>query len=269
MRSHDSRRRRAGLSFAPRLESVEPRVVPAGPIASGGLAGLMAQVRPMLRIDPGAASAILSALNGGLGSEFVQSLRRQVGNPLRIIGEFARGQRTSFATRGFAALTHTTLPTYTGGFADAILPRVAGAVALPTNRISLGAIMRGPMDELNEGARYVWALDLGRGARTVFDEYPGIRADTIVRVDIGQDRRPTLTVDDLVGGTSRTLDPARVRIAGPTIRLRLAATDLPSGSAPLSRAKFAFWVHERPGGLETVPNFLPTRSVPVGTIGRR
>ncbi|GIW86929.1 MAG: hypothetical protein KatS3mg108_1253 [Isosphaeraceae bacterium] len=263
------RRHRVTRSYVPRFEAAEARVVPSGLAGTGRVAGLVGQLRPSIRIDPGGAAAILNALNGGLGSEFVRNLRQHVRNPLRIVREFASGQRTSFATRGFAALTHTTLPTYLGGHADAILPRVAGAVALPSNQLSLGAIMRGPMDELNEGARYVWALDLGRGARSIFSEYPDIQADTIVRVDIGQDRRPTLTIDDLVRGTSRSLDPARVRIVGATIRLRLAAADLPVGSAPLRQARFAFWVHETPGGLETVPNFLPTRSIPVGVIGRR
>ncbi len=258
---------RAKHTRIPNFESIESRLVPA---SIGPLARLHAAAALAPRAFPSdGATAILSALNGGLGSEFVQNLRRQIGNPLRLIGEFASGARNAFATRGFAALTHTTLSTYTGGHADAILPRVAGAVVLPTGRISLGAIMRGPMDELNEGARYVWALDLGRGATQQFAEYPGIRADTIVRVDIGQDRRPTLTIDNLVNGTSRTLSPSLVKIVGPTIRLRLSAADLGTTTRALGKAKFAFWVHEHPGGLETVPNFLPPRSVPVGSLARR
>lgn len=255
--------KRATRRFAPQLVNLEPRVVlshaPTAQVLR--LSSLSGRVGGLIR------DAVLGAYIGA-GSEFVTLLKRQVRNPYAIVGQFQRGERTTFDTRGFAALTHTTLPTYTGGHPDAILPRVAGAVVLPSGKLSLAAVMRGPMDELNEGARYVWAFNTGRGATIQFDQYPQILADTIVRVDIGQDRQATLTIDDLVNGSSRTLDPALVKIVGATIRLRLSQNDFPAGSVPLRKAQFAFWVHQQPGGLETVPNFLPQRSIAVGALPR-
>jgi hypothetical protein len=125
--------------------------------------------------------------------------------------------------------------------------------------------MRGPIDR-PETVRYVWALDTGRGAIPQFPALGAIQADTLVTVE-RTGAAVKLTVTDLVSGEARALDPAMIKIAGPTVRLRLTpAAHLPQGGLPIGQATFAFWTQN--GGTDdaSVGRMLPDRNLSVGVL---
>src|ERR1700712_4670176 len=100
--SPPERRRRSTI---PRLETVEARTLLSG-FAHPRIAALHAIVTDLrsqaITTDPAGVAAILIALNGGAGSEFVKLIRREVPNLNSVIRSFVSGQRTQFKVPGFA-----------------------------------------------------------------------------------------------------------------------------------------------------------------------
>jgi hypothetical protein len=264
-------RSRSRMLFCPSVDAMEERALLSGFSARVSLPpGLGGLVGPGKTKDLDAAGfrQLMGALRNGAGAEFAALLRRQVKNPATIVAQFIAKTRTMFATPGFAARTPNLIDTYTGPRRDQFNPIAAGAVRLPGGTLSLGAIMRGPIDR-PEPVRYVWALDLGRGATKPWAELPGIKADTLVTV-ARSGGRVRVRVTDLIDGSTRTLS-RRVEIAGPTVRLRLnPADDLPTGGDPIAQARFAFWTQSglKGGGFATVGRAVPERSIPIGVLPR-
>ena len=249
---------------APAVEALEGRAL---------LSVAVLGVRPAAAIvanqdDGSGRDAILSALRGGPGSEFVTLIRRQVPNFRRVIAEFASGARTEISVRGAAAKVPQFRPGYTGPRIDQLNPTVAGAVQLNRRRLELGAIVRGPID-LPTSSTYVWGINRG-GAAPIgpFEGLPDIRFDAVVAVT--RDATGiTGSVRDLNTGTVTPLQPSDIRIQGPTIRVLLNPALLPSTGPPLRSFRFAFWTQSGPGGLETIGGFVPsTASIPIGSLGR-
>ncbi len=250
------------------------------PIAVEPLEGryLQAALTPVLhrvaiagnQSDGSGAQAILAALNGGAGREFVTLIRRGFPNVGALVRQFVLGQRTSASVNGFSVKIPKLQPLYTGPQLDQFNPTAAGAVLLKDGRLELAAIMRGPID-LPVATTYVWGID--RGARVSDPEgfgLPGLRYDATVSVTrVGSS--VTAAVTDRTTGAITTLDPSVVKIEGPTIRVFLAnpSTLLPSTGKPLSRYQFAFWTRSGAGGIADVGGFIPsTTSIPIGVLGR-
>lgn len=255
--------------FHPGLERAEQRNLPGTLGLPFNIGAIIGRLGPIKDFDAKGRAQLIAALQGGAGEEFRQLIQRQVRNPLRIISEFASGKRTSFTMPGFAARTPKLLESYEGTRLDQWNPMVAGAVVLANGKLSLAAIMRGPIDR-PEPVRYVWAFDTGRGAEAVFPEVPKIKADTLVIVERSQAGGVHVSVRDLVSDTSKELSSKLAKFGGPTVRLKLnPATDFPSGGKPITQATFAFWTQSSDGGLETVGQFVPNANIKVGSLKRR
>jgi hypothetical protein len=269
-------RNRTRRETVPLLETMEERallsasvtVAPRWTLADIGrfFGGEVGKIKDL---DAAGYRALLSALQGGAGAEFATLLQRGHVNPLQVILQFATKQRTAYITPGFVGIVPQTLKSYTGSAGDKFNPTAAGAVLQSNGKLSLAAIMRGPID-LGTPVRYVWGLDLGRGATAIWPSHPNVKVDTLVVVDRAANGAVQLTVQDLVNQTTRTLSSRRVTIQGPTVRLKLdPATDLPTGGSRITKAKFTFWVQNHPGGEETVSRFLPDSSLAIGVLPQK
>lgn len=250
---------------APRIEAVEGRIL------LSGMTSWKPQTAALVRVasDGNGASAILSALRGGQGAEFATLLRRQVRNPQSVLRGFALGTRTKLEVPGFAGVKPSFLESYTGPRFDQFKPTAAGAVLLANGKtLSLGAIMDGPID-YPLPVHYTWGLDLGRGASVPWAGHPGVKADTLITVSRSETGAVRLTLTDLVAGTTQDLDPRLVKIAGPTVRLRLKLTQLPGGGAGARTGTFSFWSQsDLTGGAESVGAVLGDPSLRIGNLGR-
>jgi hypothetical protein len=258
-------------SRMPVLETIERRQLPGTLGVPIGLSALVWRFGPVKDLDSAGLSRLLAALRGGAGAEFRQLLQKQVKNPMAIVAQFASGQRTTFETPGFAARTPKLLPTYTGPQLDQFNPIAAGAVVLKNGQLSLAAIMRGPIDR-PETVRYIWGFDLGRGAITPLPSLANVRADTLVTVERVGGRTSRLFVTDLTTSSTHDLDPRRVLIQGPVVRLRVnPVTELAAPGTLIKSATFAFWTESGEGGSgaeSAVGRVLPNYNLRVGVLNR-
>src|SRR4051812_13911190 len=114
---------------APTVESLEGRALMSGPghaMPAPARPALVHRVHTSIRIDPGGYSAILSALNGGLGSEWVKLIHAEVHNLSAVIGGFVSGKYTAYSIPGLAAKTPNVQPQFAGQPYDQLLANVAG-----------------------------------------------------------------------------------------------------------------------------------------------
>lgn len=247
--------------FAPPcVELLEGRVVPST---------MAVAPKPVVAIklnlaDGTGLEAVLAALRGGPGSEFLKVVRRQV-NVNKTILQFGIGTRTELVVKGVVIKTPKFAASYTGPKLDQFNPTAAGVLLLPKDRIELGAIMRGPIDR-PEPVTYVWGLNRGGGtARNDGFGPSGVAYDAYVSVTRANGAI-TASVTDLKTGAVTPLDPSVVKIQGPTIRVFLpkASTLLPSNGLAIAKYKFSFWTRSGPNGLADLAGFLPNSgSAPV------
>lgn len=218
--------------------------------------------------DGSGYQAILNALRGGPGSEFVSLIRRYVPNPTAIARQFAFGQRTEFTIPGFAVRTPKLLDSYTGPRLDQFNPTASGLVRQRTGEIVAGAIMRGPID-LPLEVRYVWGFDRGIGqARPVFGGQADPRVDSLLTVIRSADGSTSARFTDLATDQATILSGVVIQIEGPTVRARLS----PSTSAALglngSQVRYAFWTEGGTSeGRAAVGQFIPGSTIPIGDLG--
>ena len=261
-----------GLSL--RVEGLEGRALLSGvpglgalPLASGRPpAGILDGVK----IDPAAVSAVMNALGGGAGSEFVTLLQRQVPNLTSLIQDFTSGRRTEFTAPGIAFKIPSWNESYTGPRHDSLNATLASAVATPNNVLQLVAVTRGPFNEAAP-SQVVFGIDRGAGASLgpIFASRPGITPDALVTVNVGPyGSGNTATVTDLKTGQTTTIDPSRVNVIGPVVRVSVDLAALPSTGQPTSKYRFAMWTRSQPtGGIEAVGSFVPGSSmVTVGVL---
>ena len=152
--------------------------------------------------DPGAAScaedhcrfdrpkrAILSAIFGGAGHEFVTLAQREIHNIGGVAGGFESGRLKQFTVPGLVFKIANWQSGYTGFPHDPQALTVAGAVLLKRRQIELAAIVRGPFTTYPGTTYVVFAVDRGAGRRLgpVFPERPGITPDALVTVRVGPD----------------------------------------------------------------------------------
>ena len=249
-----------------RVELLEGRIVFSHAFTAPG------NVAALINI-PGSTSgegAILAALRGGPGSEFVTLLKREVPNYLGVIEQFAAGVRTQFAAPGFAARQPQFQSLYTGPHLDQMAPTVAGALLLKGGKtLELGAIMRGPI-HVPEATTYVFGMNRGAAPATgPFSDAPGITFDATVSVTVTPNRNKVVvdsaTVNDLVSGSSAALPASDVKVNGPVIRVYAPMSLLPSQGLAPTKYQFAFWTQFGSGGIETICGFVPpSSSIPIG-----
>jgi len=254
------RRKRFGLN----VESLEGRQVMSHAPTPAGLIAAYAN-----SADGNGVAAIMNALRGGAGSEFVTLIRRGIPNVNSVIRQFALGRRSEISVKGFSVKTPHFQPQYTGPQLDQFNPTAAGAVFLKNGQLELGAIMRGPID-LPIATTYSWGIDRGGSAADPQGfGMPGLRYNSIVSVTrVGS--TVTASIKDLNTGTVTPLDPSGVRIQGPTIRVFLnnPSSLLPSTGLPITKYNFAFWTSSGGDGIHSIGGFVPgNHSIPIGNLG--
>jgi hypothetical protein len=229
-------------------------------------------VEHSITTDPAGVAAVLAALRGGAGSEFVKLARRQVPNLNAVIRGFISGKRSSFSTPGIAVKLPDFQELYSGPKYDHLAATLAGAILLKSHQIELGAIMRGPFDE-SVPAYVVFGLDRGAGGSMGprFSNRPGITPDLLVTIEVAPHGvSATGTITDLTTGGTTPIDPANIQIAGPTVRVFLGTGELPSKGLKISKYRFALWTQNSLGDESTVASFLPESTmIRVGSQGGR
>jgi hypothetical protein len=267
MAPHDRRTNRRNLA----VELLEGRVylsASATPPAHRPPAAVFARaaVQRIPAASPGEA-AILSALSGGAGHEFVTLIRRQLSlsRILAVEAAFESGAMTEYHVVG-AAFKDTNLQSgYTGLPHDPLSLTVAGGVLLKGGKIELAAIVRGPFTTYPRATYVVFAIDRGAGGRLgpAFASLPGITPDALVTVTVGPfGEGNSATITDLTTGLTTPLDFAHIQVKGPVVRLLVPASHVPSQGVPVARYRFAVWTRiALDGGIENVGSFVPENAM--------
>jgi hypothetical protein len=216
------------------------------------------------------SAAVLNAIFGGMGSEFIKLIQSEVRNVGSVLSRFMSGKLSQYSIAGLTVKTPTVQPQFTGQPYDQLLPTAAGAVVLKHNVLELGAIMRGPFRDPNT-SYYVFALNRGAGSTLgpTFAARPGITPDTLVTLTVGPfGSTATGTITDLANHTTQTIASSSIKIVGPTVRVFLNTSQFPSTGLPIQKYKFAFWTQTQLGDdITTVADFAPEASmIPIGVL---
>jgi hypothetical protein len=244
------------------------------------LAGVMGLHRPVAAVlarlhepkitdaSPGEA-AFLNAIFGGAGHEFVALAQKEVKNLIAVIAGFESGAIKQYNIPGLAIKSPPNLQSgYTGLPHDSFALQAAGAVLLKAKKIELAAIVRGPFTTTPFATSIVFAINRGAGAQIgpAFASRPGITPDALVTVTVGPfGRNNSATITDLTTGSTVPIS-APISVAGPTVRILLPASSLPSKGFSIQKYKFAVWTESAPNSpIEDVGSFIPEDSmIPIG-----
>jgi hypothetical protein len=244
------------------------------------LAGVMGLHRPVAAVlarlhepkitdaSPGEA-AFLTAIFGGAGHEFVALAQKEVKNLIAVIAGFESGAIKQYNIPGLAIKSPPNLQSgYTGLPHDSFALQAAGAVLLKAKKIELAAIVRGPFTTTPFATSIVFAINRGAGAQIgpAFASRPGITPDALVTVTVGPfGRNNSATITDLTTGSTVPIS-APISVAGPTVRILLPASSLPSKGFSIQKYKFAVWTESAPNSpIEDVGSFIPEDSmIPIG-----
>jgi hypothetical protein len=258
--------RQRPIALRPACEPLERREVPSGlGIPSSLQLALQHGIANHgIKTSPAGISAIESALHGGAGSEFVNLIHKEVGNPTALLGKFTSGALTTATIRGAAARKATILSTFTGAHYDYQAIVATGALVQPSGTLELGAILRGP-NRSTAPAYYVFGIDRGDGAALgpLFPSESGITPDALVTITLGPNNsNPTGTIADLTDGATTAIGAGSIQAKGSTLRVFVPTSDLPSKGLPVSSYRFAFWTQDQPADvLGNVGSFLPQSSM--------
>ena len=216
-------------------------------------------------------SAILNAIFGGAGHEFVRLAQKEVHNILAVASRFESGTLTQFTAPGLVFKTPNWQSGYTGFPHDPQALTVAGTILLKRKQIELAAIVRGPFTTYAGTTYVVFALNRGAGARlgAEFAGRPGLTPDALVTVTVGPyGRSNSATVTDLTTGTTQPLNPDIIQVTGPVVRLLVSANQLPSQGFALKNYKFAVYTQLVPNGdYSQTGSFVPEFSmIPIGVL---
>jgi hypothetical protein len=255
------------------FESLEQRALLSGariePVHERA-AALLAHVEERKITDSSAGEpAILSTLIGGNpGHEFAALIEKEVKNLFAVISRFENGL-SAYSIPGFTVKSPPNLqPLYTGLPHDSYALQAAGAVALKRKQLELGAIVRGPFTTTPFATDIVFAINRGAGAHIgpAFASRPGITPDELMTVTVGPDgRNNSATLTDLTTGTTTPIS-APISVAGPTVRILLPESLLPSKGFALKKYQFAVWTEsEANAPIQDVGSFIPENSmIPIG-----
>jgi len=227
--------------------------------------------RPSFSLSGPGEGAILSAMNGGAGHEFVTLIRREVHNVNAVILKFESGAITQYTIPGFVAKTPNAQPLYTGGGYDRMFLTEAGAILLKGNVLELAAITRGPFSNSDATSQVVFAINRGEGSSlgSAFASRPGITPDALVTITIGPYATSySGTITDLTTGTTQAISPNEVQVDGPVVRVLVNGNQVPSKGLPLKKYTFASWTVLSPGtGINSVGSFAPENTmIPIGVL---
>jgi len=231
---------------------------------------MIGPVHPTIATDPAGIAAVMSALEGGMGREWVSLIRAELKNPLAVIAGFETGKYTSYSIPGVTAETPSVQAAFVGRRYDQLVATVAGAAVFKRNVLELGAIMRGPFHD-PATSYYVFALNRGAGAGQgpTFASLPGITPDALVTLQVGPyGQSATGTITDLTTHSTQPIPSSSIVIQGSVVRVFLKTTQLPSKGWPLQKYRFAFWTQTQPGNsISTVASFAPATSmIPIGVL---
>ena len=272
--------RHVARSVPLRVETLEGRALLGGDLLGAGAVPWGVLFHPAavhvsgVKTDPGAVQAILSALHGGPGSEWVQLVRRQVPNFLSVINRYAAGQINQYTTPGVAIGPGGFQPLFNGTKYDQLSLIVAGAGLEKGNTIELGTILRGPFHDPGT-SYYVFAINRGKGSALgpVVASLRGITPDALVTIQVGPyGSTASGSVKDLTTGATVAIDSSRISIQGPTLRVLLPVSLLPPDARGISLAKYTYtaWSQTTPGtDITTVASLVPASSMNhVGVLTR-
>jgi hypothetical protein len=262
------RKDRRALGF----ESLEGRSLMSGTaieLPHRFAAAIMARINVPKFSGPG-QNAILNAILGGAGHEFVVLAQKEVHNILAVASEFSSGTH-QFTVPGLVVKTPNWQSQFTAFKHDVLSLNVGGAILLKGKKIELAAIARGPYSTSPFTNQVVFALNRGAGARLgpVFPERPGITPDALVTVTIGPDgQNNSATVTDLTTGITVPLNPDVIQVAGPTVRVLVPAVQLPSEGFALKHYTFAVYAQLAPTtDFSLIGSFVPESSmIPIGVL---
>jgi hypothetical protein len=272
----NERRPRKVLGF----ESLEERAL----LSRGGVSLVhgprtaeLARVRaPKITTNPAGVAAVLNALNGGAGHEWVTLVRREVHNLGSVISGFISGRYVQYTIRGLVAKVADAQSLYDGPGLDREFLTEAGVILLRRRQLELAAITRGPFSSNSATSEVVFGIDRGKGASLgpYFASRPGITPDALVTVTLGPyGQNNSATITDLITGATQTINPRDILVAGPTVRVFISASQLPSEGFPISHYRFAAWTQIvyyegiTYSGISAVGSFAPESSmIPIGIL---
>jgi hypothetical protein len=222
---------------------------------------------PKFAYNPAGASAILSALNGGAGHEFVTLIRKEVPNVNSVIVGFATGKITEKSIPGFVAQVSHANPLYTGPGLDRMFLTEAGAIVLKGGVIELGAITRSPFYSNSATSTVTFAINRGAGASIgpAFASEPGVTPDALVTITVGPyGQTYSGVITDLKTGATQSISSNEIQIAGPTVRVLVNPSQLPSEGYTEKNYRFSAWTTIEqfdgvtyPQGIASVGSFAP------------
>jgi hypothetical protein len=257
----------------PRVESLEGRTLLSGlgidrPHGDGSAILARSSVSKA-SFNSAGESAILNALLGGAGHEFVALALKEVKNPLGVAAGFADHTITQYTVPGLVVKQINLQSGYTGPPHDSFALNIGGAVVLKRKKIELGAIVRGPFTTTPFATDVVFALNRGAGQRLgpYYPGRPGITPDALVTVAVGPyGQGNSATYTDLTTGTTTPISSPVISVAGPTVRILLDTSQLPSEGFSLKHYTFAVWTESQPNApFQDVGSFVPEDSmIPIG-----
>ena len=270
MRSrHAPKNRNLNLGFEPLEQRALLSVAGVEPVHER-VAALLARVEDRKITDSAAGeTAILSTLVGGNpGHEFAALIEKEVKNLFAVVSRFESGL-SAYSIPGFTVKSPPNLQGgYTGLPHDAYALQAGGAILLKGKKIEFGAIVRGPFTTTPFATDIVFAINRGAGARIgpAFASRPGITPDALVTVTVGpygQGNSATLT--DLTTGSTMPIS-VPISVAGPTVRILLPQSLLPSEGFQIKKYQFAVWTEsEANAPIQDVGSFIPENSmIPIG-----
>jgi hypothetical protein len=257
----------------PGVECLEGRALMSGlglerPHGAG--AAILARVQePKFSFNRAGESAVINALLGGAGHEFTALASKEVRDPLAVATGYADGSITQYIVKGLVVKQINLQSGYTGLPHDVLALNIAGGVVLKKKQIELGAIVRGPFTTTPFASEIVFAINRGAGQRLgpYYPSRPGITPDALVTVTVGPyGQNNSATITDLTTGTTQPISSPVISVAGPTVRILLNASQLPSEGFKLNQYTFAVWTATEPNApIQDVGSFAPEDSmVPIG-----
>ena len=217
--------------------------------------------------NPAGAAALLSAIEGGAGHEFVTLIRKEVPNVGSVIAQFASGRINEKIIAGFVAQVSHANPLYTGPSLDRMFLTEAGAIELKGGVIELGAINRGAFSDNSATSTVTFAINRGAGASlgASFASEPGVTPDALVTITVGPyGESYTGRITDLTTGVTQSISPSDIEVNGPTVRVLVSPSQLPSQGFKEKNYKFSAWTSivnydaiSYPPDINSVGSFAP------------
>jgi hypothetical protein len=244
------------------LAGVKPALQP--------IATLLARVdEPRTKFSLAGETAILNAYFGGPGHEYIALIEKEAKNLPALLGGFESGALSQYSIPGFTVKSPPNLQGgYTGLPHDVLALNAGGAVLLKGKKIELGAIVRGPFTTTPFASSIVFAINRGAGAQLgpAFASRPGITPDALVTVTVGPNGQGnSATLTDLTTGTTQPIS-GTISVEGPTVRILLPTSLLPSKGLAVQKYRFAVWTESEPNApIQDVGSFIPEDSmIPIG-----